>query len=140
MVLWRIGRSYSPFYIIMLKTCSRCGIVKDNHICPYKPKKKNHQTTAQDIRRSYKWTQKSLSIRQRDDFLCRVCRLELYDTRIKYNSKDLSVHHIIPINDNPDRAFDDDNLITLCEYHHELAESLKIPQSELLKIVKDDLK
>lgn len=123
----------------MLKTCSRCGIVTRDHICPYKNKKKL-KTTANAIRQTNRWHQKSLSIRERDNYLCRICRLKLYDTVIQYNSNELEVHHIVPLEIDETKAFDDDNLITLCNYHHKLAEANTIPQEELLKIVKDDVR
>ena len=123
----------------MLKTCKRCGIVDENHICPYKPKK-HYSNEARDIRKTNRWTNKSLAIRQRDNYLCRVCRLNKYDTKIRYNSNNLEVHHIVPISIDETKAFDDNNLITLCAYHHELAEKGKIPKEELIKIVEEDIK
>lgn len=123
----------------MLKTCSRCGIVPDNHICPYKRKKKL-KTTANTIRQTNRWHQKSLAIRKRDDFLCRICRLNKYNTIKQYNSDDLEVHHIVPLEVDDNKAFDDNNLISLCHYHHELAEAGTIPQKELLRIVEDDIR
>ena len=123
----------------MKKTCSRCGVVDEQHVCPFK-KRKEIKTTAYTIRQTNRWHQKSLEIRERDDFLCRVCRLNLYDTVKQYNNTNLEVHHIVPLEVNDTKAFDNDNLITLCHYHHELAESKTIPQEELLRIVKDDIR
>lgn len=123
----------------MLKTCNRCGIVPDNHICPFKPSKKI-KTTANTIRQTNRWHQKSLSIRQRDDFLCRICRLNLYDTIKQYNSTNIEVHHIIPLEVDDSKAFDDSNLISLCRFHHELAECGTIPQKELIRIVSEDIR
>ena len=123
----------------MLKTCSRCGIVPYNHVCPYRVKRKN-KTIANDIRKTNKWHKKSIEIRERDNYLCRICRLNLYNTIRQYNSEDISVHHIVPIEEDNTKAFDNNNLITLCSYHHELAESDEIPKEELLKIVKEDIR
>lgn len=47
----------------------------------------------------------------------------------------LSVHHIVPVAEDPERALDDSNLITLCSFHHELAESGYITRGELAGIV-----
>lgn len=121
----------------MLKTCSRCGIVPDNHICPYKPTKKI-KTTANTVRQTNRWHQKSLNIRERDDFMCRVCRLNLYGTVKQYNSTDIEVHHIIPLEEDDTKAFEDNNLISLCRYHHEMAECGDIPRKELLRIVEEN--
>lgn len=123
----------------MLKTCSKCGIVSDTHVCPYKRIKKKY-SEANDIRKTSKWHKKSLEIRERDNFLCRVCMLDKYDTVLKYNPNDLSVHHIIPLEVDDSKAFNNDNLITLCRYHHEMAERGGIPKEELLKIVRENIK
>jgi len=40
----------------------------------------------------------------------------------RINGRQLSVHHIIPIRQDPERKMDDDNLITLCHDHHEEVE------------------
>ena len=123
----------------MLKTCSICGVVSDNHICPYKNKQKKN-TIANAIRNTNKWHKKSIEIRERDDYICRICRLNKYDTIIQYNSNDIEVHHIVSLEEDNTKAFDNSNLISLCNYHHKLAEANKIPKEELLKIVKDDIR
>lgn len=123
----------------MLKTCSKCGIVNDTHVCPHKRIKKKY-SEANDIRKTSKWHKKSLEIRERDNYLCRVCMLDKYDTVMKYNPNDLSVHHIIPLNVDDSKAFNNENLITLCRHHHEMAECGDIPTEELLKIVKENIK
>ncbi len=66
--------------------------------------------------------------------LCQVCVRGLYNSRRKFNSRDLSVHHIISLVTDFDRRLDNSNLITLCRYHHELAERGRIPARELLDI------
>lgn len=123
----------------MLKTCSYCGIVSDTHICPHKRTKKKY-STANDIRKTSKWHKKSLEIRERDNYLCRVCMLDKYNTLLKYNPNDLSVHHIIPLEVDDTKAFDNNNLITLCRYHHEMAECGEIPSDELIRIVREDIR
>lgn len=65
---------------------------------------------------------------KRDKYLCVVCRR--LESRL--NNKDLSVHHIQPLKTNWDQRMDDDNLITLCRCHHELAEEGQL-RAELLK-------
>ena len=42
--------------------------------------------------------------------------------------------HIIPLEEDEDKKLDNQNLITLCERHHEMAEQGKIPREELLAI------
>jgi len=48
------------------------------------------------------------------------------------------VHHIIKIEDDENRAYDEDNLITLCRIHHEMAEKGVAGAAELLKIIRDN--
>lgn len=120
----------------MLKTCSRCGIVSQDHICPYKKyKNKSNNDVANLFRKSKQWTNKSIEIRERDKYLCQICINNLYNTIKIYNYDKLEVHHIIPINEDYDRRLDNDNLITLCNYHHKLADSNAIPRELLKNIV-----
>ena len=123
----------------MKKTCSFCGIVDYNHVCPYKNKQKR-KSISNTIRQTNKWHKKSIEIRERDNYLCRICRLNLYDTVRQYNNDYIEVHHIIPLQIDDTKAFDDNNLISLCHYHHELAEDGTIPKEELLRIVEDDIR
>lgn len=117
-------------------TCSRCGIVKRGHICPYKTyKKKNKDSKADKFRCTKVWTNKSLEIRQRDRYLCKVCINNLYHTINTYNYNKLEVHHITPIEEDYNKRLDNDNLITLCNYHHKLAEAGEIPKEELYKLI-----
>jgi len=120
----------------MLKTCSRCGIVPEDHICPYKPHRKvikNDQ--ANKFRNTYKWRQKREQIGQRDKHLCQLCIRNLYNTYNIYQYKDCEVHHIIPINQDYSKRLDDDNLITLCQMHHKMADAGEIPIKLLQEIV-----
>ena len=49
--------------------------------------------------------------------------------------QDISVHHIIPLAEGGE-LLDEDNLITLCRYHHEQAEKGKISRRELQVLAK----
>lgn len=79
----------------------------------------------------------SLRIRNRDHFLCQVCLRGLYQfghrTPLTYDG--LSVHHAIPLETDWERRLDPDNLLTVCQLHHEMAESGEIPRSEILSII-----
>lgn len=120
----------------MLKTCSRCGIVPENHICPYKKhRNKDSDDKLNKFRKSKQWTNKSIEVRTRDKFLCQVCIRNKYNTINTYNYNKLEVHHIIPLHENFDKRLDNDNLITLCCYHHKLADLGQIPREELQDIV-----
>lgn len=118
----------------VLKTYSICGSIHDiNKQCR---RKTTHPNTGETkFRKTNKWTQKSRIIRARDNNLCRVCLTEKYGTIYKYNYTDLEVHHIIPIAEEYEKRLDSDNLITLCRYHHELAESGKITREELFSLI-----
>ena len=122
--------------VIMLKTCSHCGIVPQDHICPYrKYKNKDNSDAADRFRRSTRWTNKSIEIRERDKYLCQVRINKLYNTINVYNYNKLEVHHIVPINEDYNKRLDNDNLITLCNYHHKMADSGAIPREILSDIV-----
>ena len=119
-----------------LITCSRCGIVQRGHICPKKPyRKKERDTQADKFRKSKRWTNKSKEIRTRDRYLCVVCMANLYNTVNQFNFDKLEVHHIIPLNEDYNKRLDNDNLITLCKYHHNLAENGEIPREELRELI-----
>ena len=117
------------------ETCTICGKIHDiNKVCKRKSKKTDKE--ANTFRKTNKWTEKSKSIRRRDNYLCQVCLLNKYDTNYKYTYKELEVHHIVPIEEDYDKRLDSENLITLCRYHHELAEKGTIPKEELQELVK----
>ena len=120
--------------VIMNKTCKYCGIVPEDHICPYKRKKYNKYSKdkAQDkFRNTAAWQKKREYIKRRDRYLCQVCITGLFDTLNELTYQDLEVHHILPIEEDYNRRLDDDNLITICSYHHKMAESGKISREFL---------
>ena len=123
----------------MLKTCSKCmKVVSEDHICPYKKLRNNKRDSKADkFRKTKAWTNKSLEIRTRDKYLCVVCMNNLYHTINTFNYDKLEVHHITPIHEDYDKRLDNNNLITLCNYHHKLAECGDIPREELLEMVKE---
>lgn len=118
----------------MLKTCSICGRIHDiNIICSRQRKKK--KTIQIDFRNTYKWKQKRNQIKIRDKYLCKVCITGKYNTLYKYNYDELEVHHIVPIEEDYSLRLDDNNLITLCRMHHEMAEAGKISKEELKEMI-----
>lgn len=118
-------------------TCSRCGVVKRGHKCPYKTyKKKNKDSKADKFRKTKAWTNKSLEIRQKSKFLCAICMENKYHTINQFNFDKLSVHHIVPLEEDYNKRLDNDNLICLCEFHHHMAEKGEIPREELYELVK----
>lgn len=122
----------------MLKSCSRCGRIHEfNHTC-YKNRQVRGLTNADKFRKTYKWHKKSVDIRERDKNLCRCCIANIYNTQTQYNFDKLEVHHIIPLEEDVNKGLDDDNLITLCCYHHKLADSNVIPRYILEKLVDEN--
>ena len=130
----------------MLTTCRYCGRVHDTaYDCGRRPKPKypaNYERAdvkESRFRHTARWTRKSLEIRQRDHFLCQVCIRGLYQygQQRALNYEDISVHHIQPLKDAWERRLDNDNLISLCQYHHELAENGDIPRGELEDIARE---
>ena len=119
----------------MYKTCSRCGIVPENHICPYRTyRKKERDTQANRFRSSKAWTNKSKEIKEKSKYLCEVCIENKYHTINQFNFNKLETHHIEPLCENYTRRLDNFNLVVLCNYHHKLAENNIIPRYILEKL------
>ena len=114
----------------MLKACSKCGRIHERgYKCTTEAAVKQARNSDADrFRNTQDWRRKSENIKKRDMHLCRVCMTKQYNTILQYNARKLSVHHIVPLTEDYDRRLDDDNLITLCSYHHELAERGAIPR------------
>lgn len=126
-----------------LKSCVYCGRVHSTDIiCPKKPiKKRFKKSTDKDKYRSTKsWQVKREDIKRRDRYMCQICFRNLYNTQKKINCVNLSVHHIVPLEEDFELREEDTNLITLCEYHNHLAEKDKIKRDELYAIVKEQMK
>ena len=129
----------------MLKACQYCGrIHAKDYDCGKKPKKeykrfrKNADPSQADrFRWSSIWKRKAERIKQRDMFLCRACLAELEGTERKYNSNDLSVHHIDPLEQAYELRLVDSNLITLCSMHHKRAEDGDINKETLKRLTKE---
>lgn len=126
----------------MLRSCQYCGRVHDTrYMCPQKEKrikerqsyKKKEGRKIQVFRRSERWRRKSADIRTRDRYCCQICKRNLYGAK-RIETEGISVHHIVPIAEDWDARLDDSNLISLCGWHHEMAEKGEIPRKELLEI------
>ena len=100
-----------------------------------RPKEFKKDTKANRFRNSAAWIKKREEIRERDNNLCQACIRELEGTKVKYNSSLLSVHHAISIHKDYGRRLDDDNLITLCAYHHDQAEKGRIKYQVIKNII-----
>ena len=119
-------------------TCKYCGVVERGHRCPHKKsRQKSGDMRSDRFRKTKAWTSKSLEIRQRDRFLCQVCLRNLYNTMTFLNYKTVEVHHITPIEEDFNRRLDNNNLISLCSYHHHMADKGQIPRKVLQDILKE---
>lgn len=113
----------------MLKACSRCGKIHDKGFkCTASASLP--LTEEQRARNTRKWTKKSEKIRQEAFNLCEVCKAEG-----DFTPKNIEVHHIVKIRHDKERIFDEENLITLCTYHHKLADAGKISEVYLRELV-----
>lgn len=128
----------------MKKSCSYCGRIHDkNFDCGKRPKRKKRKfdkgkSKAAEFRSSNTWRKLSISVRERDFYMCQAC-LHNLGSRIRYSPYALlEVHHIEPIEKNFDRREDETNLITLCGLHHQEAEDGTIDADDLFKIAKEN--
>lgn len=122
----------------MLKSCKYCMRIHDSKFdCGKKPIRKKQFNNKNSFRSTNAWNKKRNEIRDRDNNLCQACIRKLDDTVNQYTFNDLSVHHAISLEDDFSKRLDDDNLITLCEHHHEMAECGEIPRQVVLDIIKE---
>ena len=120
----------------MLKSCPYCGKIHPrDYVCPSKPQYNKHNVQIDRFRNSKAWRTKRREIAQRDLHMCRLCAIGYGNQPAKYNG-DISVHHITPLAEDYSMRLDNGNLISLCSYHHELAENGKIPREILREVVK----
>lgn len=122
--------------ISMLKSCQYCQRIHDSkYDCHMKPVKKNNRTEYDRFRYTSAWQQKREEIKERDRYLCQICIRNLYGTTRMFNSNDLSVHHANKLNDAYEQRLDNNNLLTLCEKHHKMADDGAIPKAQILSII-----
>lgn len=125
----------------MLRSCKYCGRVHDTkHDCGRKPARTKIVTHKDRFRRTQAWRDKSIHIRERDRYLCQVCIRKLHGYERQYNYDSLQVHHIYSLEEDFEKRLDDENLITLCSFHHELAENNQISKQELLRMAREQEK
>ena len=119
-------------------TCKYCGVTTRGHVCPHrKSRYKSGDRQSDKFRNTIVWQRKREEIKCRDKWLCQVCLRNRYNTLSFLNYKTVQVHHITPINEDYNRRLDNDNLISLCSYHHKMAEEGQIPREEMYEIVKE---
>lgn len=118
----------------MLKSCPYCGMIHSaGFICPKKLERgKKRSSKADHFRKSWAWQRKRIQILKRDFYLCRACNAGGYGVLgVPWGKPG-------PIG-SPHRAaggavdlrLENDNLVTCCSRHHEMAEAGKIPREYL---------
>lgn len=90
------------------------------------------------FRRKSAWKKKAIEIKERDKWCCQVCKSGKYPIGTReLNYRNLEVHHIEKLRDNIYAGLEDDNLITLCQVHHRMADKGEIPAAELKKLIEN---
>lgn len=121
----------------MLKACSRCGrIHKRGEKCSVKYMSAVHRRNEQIVkfRNAQAWKRMREHIKERDKYICMYCFRGSSAGR-RFNTMELSVHHITSLDEDFEKRLDEDNLITLCRQHHELAECGEITKEELRAMI-----
>lgn len=119
--------------------CSSCNKKREEYL-KSKGKKYNADRYVRDkanedaIRLFYTstaWKKKRAEIVRRDNDECQICKA-LY----KFVSSD-DIHHIVPMTKDFSKRLDNDNLISLCKYHHQQVHLHNINnEKQLIKYVK----
>jgi 5-methylcytosine-specific restriction endonuclease McrA len=126
----------------MKRACPYCGKIHDKkYVCEMRPEKRYPSRSSPNredkFRWSYEWKMKREYILKRDRYLCVACINNLEGTVRRLNNVDLSVHHIRPLKTNWELRLCDENLITLCRNHHEMAEKFEIAPENLIKLLQN---
>lgn len=122
----------------MLKSCKYCGRIHEStYDCGKKPAKKKKNTKVDKFRWSRTWQKKREEIRLRDNHRCQVCARLLFEPVREYETDNLSVHHAVSIEADWDKRLDNDNLLTLCGMHHDMAEKGVITYETIKKIIEE---
>ncbi len=137
-----------PIYgkVNMLRSCPYCHRIHearamcDAKIYATRNRQNRQGTDADRFRRTAAWTNKSMAVRERDNYMCLCCKAQLPGTERVIETEGLSVHHIIPIEEDYDQRLDESNLITVCTRHHEMCEAQKITRDMQRKLVQDSIR
>lgn len=117
-------------------SCSYCGRIHEKKFdCGKKPVRVKKRYEKDKFRSTYAWQVKTEQIKERDNYLCQFCLRNFNGTKSRINNKNLSVHHAVPLKDDYELRLDDNNLITTCNVHHEMAESGMISLSDVKKVI-----
>lgn len=87
--------------------------MREDHI------KQIKEGNSQTFYMSYVWRKKRLEILERDNHECQICKEEGRVTT-ETDKESLIVHHIKELKEFPELGLDNDNLISVCRYCHEV--------------------
>ncbi|MDK2829190.1 MAG: 5-methylcytosine-specific restriction enzyme [Clostridium butyricum] len=121
----------------MLKSCSKCGRVHEHNYKCNAITRVNSGSISNKFRNTQAWKKKRKIVFDRDKGLCQLCIRKLYDTYGRIYNNSIEVHHIEPIVEEYELRLDEGNLISLCVYHHKMADRGQIPREELKNIIKE---
>lgn len=121
----------------MLRSCSKCGRVHENNYNCKATTRINSGSLTNKFRNTQAWKKKRKIVFDRDKGLCQLCIRKLYDTYGRIYDNSIEVHHIEPIVESYDLRLDEDNLISLCTYHHKMTDRGEIPRDILRSIVNE---
>lgn len=114
-----------------LKSCSKCGKIHPRG-AKCEVGRKYDSTAERKARSTWAWTKKAKQIKDDALGLCEVCKAQGV-----YTYDGLEVHHITKLKDDLNGLLDDDNLITLCVYHHKQADDGELSADYLKDLVKE---
>ncbi len=116
-----------------LKACKYCGRVHAvDFQCSAKPKRTKEPTQITKLRTCRRWDRTRQQAYERDHFLCRVCFAQG-----RFTADGLEAHHITPLVEAPELAYDLDNIITLCSRHHKAADRGNIHRTVLRELLSE---
>lgn len=83
------------------------------------------------------WINLSKSILERDGYECQECKKEGKLT-IKQHGKKLDTHHIKELETNPELAYIESNLETVCIHHHNILDNKAFNSKKKQKFVNEE--
>lgn len=114
----------------MLRSCPSCGRIHDSRVKCRSKQRVSRESRASKYRSTADWQRTRNEVRDLDMNMCVVCRsLGIIAT------DGLSVHHIVPLEEDFGLRNDLDNCVTLCPMHHEEAERGDISRSALRDLI-----
>lgn len=83
------------------------------------------------------WISLANRILERDGFECQECKKEGKLT-IKQHNKKLDIHHIKELETNPELAYEESNLLTVCIHHHNILDNKAFDRNKKQKFVNEE--